>query len=149
MNRTELYRQRGWNWSKKYSKCIKCGTSDSPHGGHGVCNRCRANKYYADNKEHCKDIARIRDRKRRDLVLRQYGSLCNCCGESTYEFLSIDHINGGGYKHRKEIGNYFGRNFYKWLVKNEFPEGFQVLCHNCNLAKGFYGRCPHEKRKQG
>jgi hypothetical protein len=20
-----------------------------------------------------------------------------------------------------------------------------VLCHNCNMARGFYGVCPHEK----
>ena len=32
-----------------------------------------------------------------------------------------------------------------WMIKNNFPKGFQVLCHNCNLAKGFYGKCPHEK----
>ena len=22
-----------------------------------------------------------------------------------------------------------------WLVRNDFPEGFQILCHNCNTAK--------------
>jgi hypothetical protein len=30
---------------------------------------------------------------------------------------------------------------------NEFPDGFQVLCHNCNLAKGYYGECPHNSLK--
>lgn len=136
-----------WNWSRKYKACIKCDSNASPHGGHGICNRCRAKDFYNNNKEHCKEVARIRDKKRRLEVLKHYGGdppKCHCCGESIYEFLSIDHINGGGYKHRKEIGGYFGRNFYKWLVKNNFPDGFQVLCHNCNLAKGFYGKCPHE-----
>lgn len=51
----------------------------------------------------------------------------------------IDHINGGGTKHRKQIGSHI----YNWIKNNEFPEGFQVLCFNCNLAKGFYGVCPH------
>ena len=27
--------------------------------------------------------------------------------------------------------------------KNNYPEGFQVLCSNCNFAKGKYGSCPH------
>lgn len=60
-------------------------------------------------------------------------------------FLSIDHIDGGGTKHRKEIGikNGKGGNMSFWIIKNKFPTGFQVLCHNCNMAKGFYGQCPH------
>lgn len=70
---------------------------------------------------------------------------CACCNEVTYQFLGIDHIEGGGNKHRKEIGKSMGgQNLYRWLLKNNFPDGFQVLCHNCNLAKGFYGVCPHK-----
>ena len=77
-------------------------------------------------------------------VLIYYGGnppKCSCCGESTYQFLSIDHIKGGGNKHRKAVK---AQNLYWWIIKNNFPEGFQILCHNCNLAKGFYGRCPHD-----
>ena len=33
----------------------------------------------------------------------------------------------------------------KWIIENNFPKGFQILCHNCNVAKGLYGECPHEK----
>ena len=36
-------------------------------------------------------------------------------------------------------------NFWK-KIKNNFPKGFQILCHNCNIAKGHYGKCPHEKK---
>lgn len=68
---------------------------------------------------------------------------CSCCGETETKFLSIDHINGGGDAHRREVG--FGKSFYQWLRKNKFPPGFQILCHNCNMAKGFYGQCPHKK----
>mgnify|MGYP006180602373 CR=1 FL=1 len=78
---------------------------------------------------------------------------CNCCGENSYhEFLSLDHIIGKkqmdsipelvkiGYSSERT-----SKNLTKWIIHNNFPEGFQVLCHNCNLAKGFYGKCPHEK----
>lgn len=66
---------------------------------------------------------------------------CCCCGEREVKFLSIDHINGGGNKHRKaeRISNIF-----HYLARNGFPEGYQTLCHNCNMAKGFYGSCPHQ-----
>jgi hypothetical protein len=30
------------------------------------------------------------------------------------------------------------------LIKNNFPDGFQVLCHNCNMSIGLYGYCPHQ-----
>lgn len=86
----------------------------------------------------------------RELALKAYSKsnnpFCKCCGETTYEFLAIDHINGGGNKHRRDTTNKCGSyNMYCWLKRNNYPEGFQVLCHNCNLAKGFYGVCPHQK----
>lgn len=89
---------------------------------------------------------RSRD-KNRKLVLDHYGRKCNCpgCDVTEEKFLSIDHINGGGSEHRKKIKR-GGAGIYIWLIKNNFPDGFQILCHNCNLAKGFYGRCPHEER---
>jgi hypothetical protein len=68
---------------------------------------------------------------------------CNCCGESTLQFLCIDHINNDGNKHRRDIGYTGGDSVIKWLRKNDYPEGFQVLCYNCNMAKSFYAACPH------
>ena len=85
---------------------------------------------------------RARNRKLRLDALAAYGSVCACCGETTEQFLGIDHINGGGNAHRKENG-LLGNNLNRWLKKNDYPPEFQVLCHNCNLAKGFYGKCPH------
>ena len=61
------------------------------------------------------------------------------------EFLQIDHIDGGGTKHRREIG--VGM-LYKWLRRNNYPAGFQTLCANCNFAKGRYGKCPHENKSR-
>lgn len=56
---------------------------------------------------------------------------CVCCGENHVEFLTIDHIAGNGTKERKQH-----KNFIHWLKKMGFPEGYQVLCSNCNMAKG-------------
>ena len=78
---------------------------------------------------------------------------CRCCGEnSNIGFLAVDHIAGKkemdsepelvelGYSSSKKI-----EVLWSWIIKNNFPKGFQILCHNCNLAKGFYGKCPHQK----
>jgi len=56
---------------------------------------------------------------------------CKSCQDSHIEFLEIDHINGGGNKHKEEIKTLF----YVWLKRNNFPEGYQVLCSNCNMKK--------------
>lgn len=70
---------------------------------------------------------------------------CACCGDNNIEFLSIDHIKGNGNKHRAKLNIKAGYHFYEWLRKNKFPAGYRVLCFNCNLARGFFGYCPHEK----
>ena len=69
---------------------------------------------------------------------------CACCGENHYEFLSIDHINGGGDLMRRTLGH---GNISQWLKSRDFPSGYRVLCHNCNMSLGFYGYCPHKKEK--
>jgi hypothetical protein len=104
-------------------------------------------KYHQKNKAKVRNDTnkwrRNKNQKYRNIALQHYGHKCSCCNENRNEFLCFDHINGDGAKHRKEInGKYLGMGH--WLVKNNFPDGFQCLCHNCNLAKGFYGYCPHE-----
>jgi len=40
-----------------------------------------------------------------------------------------------------------GTKLLRWIIKNNFPEYFKILCHNCNHAKGHSkdNKCPHEK----
>lgn len=90
-----------------------------------------------------------RERKwvRKMACLRHYGGAppkCGCCGESDPIFLAIDHLGGSGNQHRKEIGSKGGASFYNWLIRNGFPQGFGVLCHNCNMATAILGYCPHK-----
>ena len=97
----------------------------------------------------CKDCRSSYKRKIRYEVLTYYshydGGMCACCGETEYEFLAIDHINGGGAQHRKERGY---SDICSWLRSNGYPDEYQVLCHNCNMAKGMHGSCPHERVKE-
>lgn len=69
-------------------------------------------------------------------VFNHYGRECVFCGERRFDKLSIDHPNNDGAQHRKEIGvKCGGINFYAWLIENNFPPGFQVLCISCNSRK--------------
>ena len=82
-------------------------------------------------------------KKQRFLVIKHYSKgkfECACCGEKEYRFLAIDHINNDGAKHRKDVK---AVNITWWLVKNGYPEGFQILCSNCNFGKRVTGVCPH------
>lgn len=81
----------------------------------------------------------------RNTILNHYGNKCTCCNETRREFLTIDHINNDGNIQRKKIGN---SRFYTWIIQQNFPKDLQILCCNCNFAKGFYGCCPHTKEKK-
>ena len=80
-------------------------------------------------------------RTRRE-VIETYGGRCVCCGETTYEFLCIDHVNGGGNRERKRLG--MGGWIYYKIKREKYPTSYQILCHNCNFAKSAYGKCPHQ-----
>lgn len=100
-------------------------------------------KYYRKHTAKVLEIQRQYRIRIRLEVLRHYACseepFCACCGESNYEFLSIDHMGGGGTKHRQKVGPVM----FLWLRRNNYPKGFRVLCHNCNSALGYYGYCPH------
>lgn len=76
-------------------------------------------------------------------IIRHYGGKCACCDETDIRFLTIDHLNGGGTRHRAELGG-GGWKFYSWIQGNKFPKLFRVLCWNCNSGTHFNGGiCPH------
>lgn len=84
--------------------------------------------------------------KRRKIVINHYSNgtnKCSCCGESIFEFLTIDHINNDGSEHRKEIGG-GGHTLIDWIIKNNYPQGFNISCFNCNSGRAYNnGICPH------
>ena len=115
------------------NKCEKClGTSKAQTAKWAKAN---PDKVYAAQKRA--------NRRLKEEVFAAYGNACVCCGETTFEFLSIDHINGGGTKHRKELAAQ-NTDTYTWLRKNKWPEGFRILCFNCHMAISFSGYCPHK-----
>ena len=87
---------------------------------------------------------RLKERQRlRQQTVDAYGGGCACCGETTIQFLQIDHIDGGGGKHRRALGRTGGQHFYRWLRQQGFPTGYRVLCANCHQAISLWKVCPH------
>ena len=101
--------------------------------------------------ERGRESARRCHQKVRREVLEHYSNStmqCACCGESEEAFLTLDHLNNDGAEHRRRLdaqggGRHGSTRVYTDLRQRGFPSGFQVLCINCNAAKGWRGACPH------
>lgn len=101
-----------------------------------------ARKAWAENhKPMIKALGKEYQRHERLQVLTYYSiadyPVCACCGITDIDVLCIDHINNNGAEQRKAMG--WGRGagtvLCHWLNRNGFPEGYQVLCWNCNHKK--------------
>lgn len=111
------------------------------------CTSCKSNdssKWYYSHQERVSERRKYLHDYYRNLVIEGYGGKCACCGESEPMFLSVHHVNGGGGKARKNGTERTGKPLYYKIVKLGFPEEYQLLCHNCNMADGIYGICPHK-----
>jgi hypothetical protein len=72
------------------------------------------------------------------------GPRCACCGEGIQKFLTVDHVHGGGERHRRRVGR--GSKMYLWLKRHGFPPGHEILCWNCNQGRNINGGvCPHQE----
>ena len=125
------------NKSGHQSQCKKCIRIKYDTGG----RREYHTQYNLQNKEQVTEREKQFYKNLKREVFDHYGGTCTCCGESHIIFLVIDHINNDGAKHRRN-GCGQGADLYRWLKKNDYPSGYQVLCWNCNWAKS-NGGCPH------
>ena len=64
---------------------------------------------------------------------------CTGCKTNVIELLVIDHKK----KRTKEEKGLAGKPLYEYLKKNNYPDGYQVLCLSCNFVKEKYDKCPH------
>lgn len=131
----------------RYRKKICRSCERIQRTNNGLCKLCgmRAKK----GKKHCQKHlnlfsrnAKERNQKDKIAAFNHYGKQCAFCNQSTFIFLTIDHINNDGAEHRKSLrnGKNQGHNIYAWLRKNNYPKGFQTLCYNCNCAKNHYSK---------
>ena len=152
------YREKHRDKMKKYLKDYRENTKTRPKllrskkeyykNNFDVISR-KAKRRYKDNPEIAIRRA-IEYREKTDHVVKaeiliHYSDSnkprCKCCHEKIIEFLTIEHPNGRNEKIRRT-----GNKLYRWLKKEKFPKGIEVLCWNCNCSKGFYGICSHKKQ---
>lgn len=125
----------------------------------GMCDRCgklnnsTSGVHCADCIKKKSEISKATYRRKQENrvktkinVIIKYGGACECCLESDYRFLCIDHINNDGNKERKEKGHLAsGPRWYKTLESSERRNDLRVLCYNCNIARSHHnGVCPHK-----
>ena len=79
----------------------------------------------ARDRQHYQDLKRI--------VFEHYGKKCQWpdgCDVSDPDMLQIDHVDGHGGKERRR--GIICRTLYAFLIKNDFPKGYRLLCANHN-----------------
>ena len=109
--------------------CMKCRKYPA-HKNKRICKSCIKNSSFNSNK--------LKKLKKSILVdhYSQGENCCEKCGETDFDMLNIDHVNGGGVKHRKQMiekGMGYGVTaLFRYLRENNFPNGYRVLCENCN-----------------
>ena len=140
-------REYGKELRRRKQKAGFCRCGRVPPPGYKTCSFCRERiqKWADSHKELRKSTGQKHRAGLRRQVFDRYGRVCVCCGIDVEGFLTIDHIEGNGNKHRKEIGG--GNVFYAWLIRNGFPDEYRTLCYNCNCARGHLGYCPHERAR--
>lgn len=144
-SRSRQYRD-GTPYTDIQKHCIQCDKDYDTNNKEKGLQRSR--RYQESNPEKVREASRLSMKKRNKELRREaieaYGGKCVCCGETTPEFLHFDHVNNDGAAHRKELGGHGGSMLIlRWAKKNSWPDKIQLLCHNCGMAKAWYGECPH------
>ena len=141
----------GLNWSsgrrKHYDKtCNHCHAEKARkrYAKNPTSNSRACKKWHRKNKEKLSARAILMHKKVKLEVFAHYSHryppyCANPFGQHSAPYtdmraLSIDHVQGGGTVHRWKLG-FSGYHFWTWLKKQGLPEGYQVLCMNCQFIK--------------
>lgn len=153
-DRKNITHKKGDSGAKIYHYLQRSGY---PSGYQVLCCNCNSAKTDSGACPH--KLSRKTNEKNSNLkqeVFSQYAKplRCICCGVEGIDFLTVDHIIPKREMEKDlkmiKIGfraNRGGRVLYGWLKTKKYPKGFQILCWNCNFAKGNLGMCPHQMIK--
>lgn len=95
--------------------------------------RVWAPEHRRQNLESYREYDNQRHAKEKNAAFVVLGSVCLECKEHEPEFLTLEHLRGGGYRHRKEQGR---RSIYSDISRGRVDVSeYAVLCRNCNSGK--------------
>ncbi len=142
--------ERGW-YRNECKTCVRDRVRRYAAESREQIAKTAQQRHYERNREaikqRVKDWVKSNPEKRRRNALAYYyrlqhaaieaygGYRCSWCGIDEPLVLCLDHVANNGRDHRREIGSIGGHKFYKWLRDEGYPDGFQVLCMNCNHGK--------------
>jgi len=140
------YTHHGWTKTEKGTICNKCQKQlygKITRGG--LCKICKIAKSttWRNHKEHgricgkCHHAIEVKEIKKETFSHYSDGKMkCASCGyDKNINALELDHIEGKGNDSRKKFNKTGGWSYYEKLKTLGYPEGYQVLCSNCNKIK--------------
>ena len=111
--------------------------------------RTASGKLYVGN--YCTACVGTKARARAKLKLyEEFGFKCSCCGEKHPYFLTLEHKLGNNPSRRKRSkSGMVNTKIQPQLINEAAKDGwdrtkYDLLCINCNFAKGHFGECPHQ-----
>ncbi len=112
---------------------VLCYNCNSAIGLFGYCPHVDDSKYKMNTDSSSSRIVREYRQAKLDVIVH-YGGECEICGETYPEFLTIDHINGGGRKEKVRLGGTWA--LYRKLRSLGYPkDNYRLLCWNCNCSR--------------
>ncbi len=134
--------------SEPKKRCSKCGRvkplsafhqkASNSDGRQSYCRECRS-EYVRQRYQRpgIAERARCREKERRERhraeMLKHLGGRCALCGESEPLFLTVDHIDGNGNRHRAKVGE--SHHLWRHILREGCPTNkYRILCFNCNCA---------------
>jgi hypothetical protein len=149
---TKPFARGMWVWQEKrgaYGKvCLQCTVNRRAQGA-------RAGRTVDSDPHYRSEKSKMTRLYLRRKIILAYGSRCACCGEREQRFMTLDHVHNDGADHRRFLAEASGSRasrdntaVYRDVIRRGYPDTFQLLCWNCNCAKGMYGICPHETERQ-
>src|SRR4051812_31544005 len=97
--------------------------------------RTRAERVSPNNPEGYLAQRRRYEQGLRKRALLAYGGCCRCCGNDYFPHLAFDHVDNDGARRRARNSYATASRLYAlWRDEGRLDPGFQVLCHNCNMA---------------
>jgi hypothetical protein len=131
-------------------QCVKCYRADyrkayRANPENAAKERSASAEYYKANKAEFNAKITASRRRLKSRIFAAMGGKCVCCGETEPMFLTLDHVQNDGYLVRKVARHLiYRRAELEGLPKDRY----QVLCWNCNAAKGLFGSCPHTSNRK-
>lgn len=124
-----------------------------PSGYAGTCKSCHKKENLAYRHRHPERVYKKELAGKETIKVEVFthycggAPKCNRCGLDDIRALTIDHINGDGWKDRS-ASRRGGIQFYRWLKSYGYPTNVQVLCMSCQWIKR-YENCEmnHQNRQ--